>query len=661
MRATDAADSPGRRPDPASTAAGSGRSVTPVRMKDHDSPVASAVAQIPEDPVERVQWRLKYDRAYYAKNCLKVVNTDGHLVPLNPRKAQLKLYAALESQRRAGRPQRAIYLKSRKVGVSTATQGIGIQDTTQNPNWRGLVVAQDNDTASEIHEIAETMYVELPDDVKPPVAQWQTGRGGARTLIFGESSRLERQKGNRGLNSSLKIDTANSVNAGRGKTIFFLHLSEAAFYPDERKTVSVINAVPDTPDSVIVIESTADGFNSFKKRWDRASAGKGGFVAVFLGWTDDETCVRPFDDPDERARFAEDVGRGDYGADEPHLQQMFNCTLEQLNWRRFTIYDKCEGKLEVFRTEYPSFPEEAFRGSGKHVFSVVFMRQAIDDAEEIQKLAPGEGGPQVGVLKETETKERKIPDGVVLVPTKALWVPSEATGFGVEHDFWTRWEAPDPGGSEIPGEPLKSTDPGQYIVTVDPAGGQDETLDEGAYHAIQVLNHRTKEQAAEFETRALDKDQLARQVLLAALLYNNALVSVETNGGYGYPIIRWLWLRGYRRFYRRRKLDRPEEQMMNTIGFDSNTRTKPIMESTMEEALRERLSGIKSVKLALQLTTYVVRKNGKHGPDEEAYADLLTAYMQARQIAAETKLRLAGDIAPVSTWTRPINDPKAGW
>jgi hypothetical protein len=605
-----------------------------------------------QEEIEAVRQRLRIDRPYYAEHCLKVVNEDGDIVPLIPRPAQHKLYAALREQRERGRPQRAIVLKSRKVGISTASQGMVIQDVTQNANRRALIVAQDNETAGELFDIADLMYANLPGEMKPSLRGRAAGtsRSGTRALAFGERARLEQMKGNYGLNSSLKIDTAKEVAAGRGKTIAYLHCSEVAWWDNPQKALGLLNAVPARTETVVILESTANGHNFFKKRWDAAVRGEGGFAHVFIGWTEDENCWREFDDPDERARFIETIGTGPWGEDEPRLIEQHHCTPEQLNWRRFTIPDQCEGKLEYFDQEYPSDAARAFVGSGKHVFSIFYTQLVIDRAEAHEQLEPGKGGPEVGVFKDTDTTKRKISDGEVEVPTAAMWVPRDATGFSVGHEFWRRWEAPITAeGEQAKPEPERQL-PGQYIVAVDPAGGEGQTQEEGAYHGIEVIDHRTREQVAEYRGRRLDHDELARETLLAALAYNGAIVSVEVTGGYGYPVIRWLWSRGYRRIYRRRSADR--EEVMKTLGWDSNTRGKPLMEATFAQMLREGTHGIRSFALAHELTTYVVKPNGKHEPDDEAYSDLLMAYMQAQQVASETRLRLPdADSGPVYTWT----------
>jgi hypothetical protein len=220
------------------------------------------------------------------------VNEDGDIVPLRYRPAQLKIARAADAQRRRGQPVRLVVLKSRKTGVSTMCQGWHIQDGTLRDNYRGLTVAQDKDTAGELWEIGYNMWSQIPyDEIKPKLMNRRRSQGG-QMLHFGQPSQQARESGDLGRNSTLKIDSAANVQAGRGKTIFGLHLSEAAFWEHAmgtnnaqvargkaaKKALSVINAVPDRPGTWIVVESTANGANFFKGRWDRAEEGQGGFA-----------------------------------------------------------------------------------------------------------------------------------------------------------------------------------------------------------------------------------------------------------------------------------------------------------------------------------------------------------------------------------------------
>jgi hypothetical protein len=65
------------------------------------------------------------------------------------------------------------------------------------------------------------------------------------------------------LNSQIKCYTAGSSEIGRSETINFLHLSELAFWNENTALdnfASIMQAVP-KEDSIVVIESTANGFN----------------------------------------------------------------------------------------------------------------------------------------------------------------------------------------------------------------------------------------------------------------------------------------------------------------------------------------------------------------------------------------------------------------
>ena len=45
-----------------------------------------------------------------------------------------------------------------------------------------------------------------------------------------------------------------------------------------------MQAVPDKPETMVIVESTANGFDFFKELWDAAVAGRNDFVPVFCAW-----------------------------------------------------------------------------------------------------------------------------------------------------------------------------------------------------------------------------------------------------------------------------------------------------------------------------------------------------------------------------------------
>lgn len=598
---------------------------------------------------EKIRERLRVETPYYAEHCLRIVDKRARLVPLAPRLAQLKLDAALEGQRAAGLPMRAIVLKSRKVGISTWVQGKLLQRATQRPNRRALVVAQDNDTAGELFDIGYGMYVNLPDEpwLRPPLAGRRNSKSGDKYLRWGQRAAMAREVGDLGLNSTLEISSAKEVEGGRGKTITDLHASEVAFWPDPRKALSLLNAVPDEPETLVILESTANGHNFFKARWDRAVRGEGGFVPVFIGWTEDEDCTRAFPSDEAREAFIATIGDGPWGEDEPRLVEKFGATPEQLNWRRYTIVDKCDGKLDSFNQEYPNEAQDAFIGSGKLVFSSFFVRQVHDRVEHVKALAPDDGGPQSGVLLPSGVRTRKLAYSEVEVPTGALWTPAQATGFGLAHPWWTvyRHPAKEPTAEEKAAaerEGLKAPTAGQYVIGVDVAGDEQATsTGDRAFHAIQVIDHRTREQVACWRGR-MDPDLAAREALLAGLYYNTALIAVEVTGGWGIPVAKLLWKGyGYNRVFMRRPVESKREKTQDRLGWSTDRRTKPLMEATMHEALRTGTDGIRDVQTAHELDTYVKDERGNHGPDTDCFSDLLMALMIAQAVADLEPIRHA--------------------
>jgi hypothetical protein len=500
------------------------------------------------------------------------------------------------------------------------------------------------------------MYQHLPSDdwLKPPVYRENDTKDN-KLLWWGERTPFKRNQGELGVNSQLTIDTAAEVIAGRGQTIHDLLCTEVAFWPDALKAVSLLNAVYDRPDTCVILESTANGFNWFKDRWDRAERGDSAYTPVFIGWTEDENATRPFLSAEEREHFIAGIGQGAWGEDEPRLVEQHGASPEQLHWRRRTIEDKTNGKLELFDQEYPSDAARAFVGSGKHVFSISFVQAVLDRVAGIELEAPDRGGPMSGVFQAAESKERRTHDGSLHVPVRSVWAPAEATRFPITYDFWVRWNPPVFDDDVlVPHEPETLAGPpaSQFIVVGDPATGEQNTTGEEDFHAAQVIDHRTRQQVARLETRRLDPDEFAYQLLLAALYFHNALISVETTGGYGVPIVRKLWDGyGYRRLYKRKAVESSAAKTTDRLGWDTNRRTKPLMIAGMHELLREQTDGIRDRRTALQLTTYVTTLKGTQEADAGAHDDLLTSYMQGQEVARESRLRPEGNAGITHTWT----------
>jgi hypothetical protein len=599
---------------------------------------------------------LRDDFSFYAPTCLKIIDRTGKLVSFEPKVAQMRLDAKLEEQRLAGEPQRALNLKARKIGFSTYCQGKAIQRSTQRENHRALTVGQDISTAGELFDMGEIMYVNLPNDPALGIKPGLRNRRARRALYFGEGATAARLRGDIGLNSSFAVDTAKEVEAGRGYTYHTLHLSEVAFWPDPKKLISLLNAMPDDADTLAVQESTANGFNHFKKSWDQAIAGNSAWVAHFEPWLNEPLYSLPFLDDGEREHFLETIGTGPYGQDEPGLMDL-GATAEQLAWRRRIIEMNFDGDVRVFKQEFPATDGEAFLSSGETVFSpLIIERTAREVAQhDPETVSPDNPGPDYGKLVVTKRKLVPTPYGQMEIPAGYEWRPMQPTA-RVE-GLWRIWQHP-----EKPEDPDRPRSGGQYVAAMDPASGEVVEHGKGARHSISIIDHKTRIQVAEYVSRE-DADLAGEQLYLAALLFNQAWVAVEITGGYGLSIARrFTRVYKYPKFYRRRAALAPVDDEQRQIGWSTDTKTKPLMEDQMALMLREGSHGIRSRFIPFEMQTYIRDERGRTGPEEGSYADRLLSYMLVQMIALEKPIlpdRKPGSLT--STMPGRIRDPVTGY
>jgi hypothetical protein len=596
----------------------------------------------------------------------KIVDKAGRLVPLLANDIQLEMDAKLEQQRADGLPMRMVLLKSRQWGGSTWTEAKITQRLTQVMRQRALIVAHDVKTAGSIFDMATLMHAHLPTEeelglgfnIKPDMIGASFSPNGRKFVQFGERSRRLREQGRTGT-SMLDIDTANSPESGRGTTRQMAHLSEVAKWPEnatqgtKSKMISVLNSVPFLPDTLVVLEATANGLNHFYRRWVSAMEGTGDphsgetYVPMFAAWWRASEYQMAFPGDEARARFVETIGLGPYGEDEPELVEVYGCTPEQLLWRRMQIRTQHEDNIDLFRQEYPASPEEAFIGSGNPVFSGILVGRTIREVEKAPE-------PVKGTLREVKTVTRKTRGGTIEIPTKVVWVPEAEAQRG--EPLLSVWEHPRAGEQVEPEDDEElfvrpgaaaavraqrdaalqealERGPGQYVVAADVAEGEANTFTSGDFHAVHVLDHVTKTQVAEYESH-LDLHLLPRWILLVALYYNDALLAVERNGP-GIAVVEPLKNDyHYRDLYRQRRDDQQQaHKVREKIGWTTDQVTKPMLEATFAQALQEGTHGLRSIRTARQLSTYVEDDRGRHGAQAGEHDDLLIAAMIARRVA----------------------------
>ncbi len=297
-----------------------------------------------------------HDHPKFCRESLRIQSKQGPIVSFELQPAQIKLHEAIEKQRAMGVPVRIVYLKPRRVMISAGVAAEFFHKVPFHAGQSALVVAHKLSAARQIwnyHRNFHRLYrpfrglIELPRAVRKP---------GARGAIEYENG------------STIEIETAKNLDAGRAYSIRFLQLSEYAYYRNASKVaLGLVNSVPDDPDTMIVKESTANGVgNAFHKDCLEAMdpTSGSGWLFVFFAWFEHPEYVIAFRPGEERARF-----QATLNADELEMMRKFGLTLEQLAWRRWCIKNKCEGSVEMFHQEYPSTAEEAFLYSGRPRFS----------------------------------------------------------------------------------------------------------------------------------------------------------------------------------------------------------------------------------------------------------------------------------------------------
>jgi len=316
--------------------------------------------------------KLKHDFSYYAPRMLKIRTKTGELIDFELNTMQKKIDATIERLKSEGKPVRIIILKYRQGGASTYTEGRIFHATTMNKLTNSLIVAHEEDASTNLFNMSKLFYDELPNEMKP-----MRKSSNAKELVFeNPTQNAEEKQDNPGLRSRIKIATANNLGAGRSATIHNLHASEVAFWRDAKTTMlALMQAVPNTPNTMVILESTANGVGDyFYEEWQRAKNGDSDFVPLFFAW---------FEEPDYEMDVPADFTPTE---EEVKLMQRFpQITYRKLVWRRWCIKNNCGGDPELFKQEYPSDDMEAFLVSGRPRFDINVLREYLDQCVEGQR------------------------------------------------------------------------------------------------------------------------------------------------------------------------------------------------------------------------------------------------------------------------------------
>ena len=493
---------------------------------------------------------------------LMITDKDARVTPLCLNGPQQKLMALLDEQKKQGRPQRVIILKARQMGFSTAVESILFERAVTEENINCGIIAHKRDATDNLFKMSQRYYTYLPEAMKPekkPV-------GGAKALVFPNK------------NSAIRCMTAGGKGIGRSDTYHMLHISEFAYWPgDKKETVTgLLQAVPATPDSLVVIESTANGYDYFKDMWDKAVAGESSFAPLFCAWHELPGYCMKYDGFALTKR-------------EKKLKEDYKLTNGQIAWRRWCLSNNCGGDESRFRQEYPSNPYEAFLASGRSVF----QKERV-----MERLAH------------------------VLPPVKTGWFAYTFDGKIKD----VRWEEGEGGFIKVYSEPKAGV---PYVIGGDTAGDGSDSF------TGQVLDNMTGEQVATLKHK-FDEDLYARQMYCLGKYYNNALIGIEANFS-TYPI-RELKRLGYFHQYERERLDEYTGRTEKRYGFKTTSATRPVLISGLVKLAREQPELINDRDTLLEMLTFVRNERGRPQAMAGKHDDCVMGLAIAHEIRTQQRM-----------------------
>lgn len=441
---------------------------------------------------------------------------------------------------------RDIILKSRQCGYSTLSCIRALDKALWEENASTGIMAHKQSTVTTIFDdlvkFSYTWFLKDWAQLYRPVQKANS----STALVFTEDGL------GKPLNSSMTV-----AFDFRGRTVNFLHVSEAAFIEPERLLGS-LQAVPAT--GAIILESTPNGQNEFHRLWrlwetaGRQAPYRGFFVPWYQFYPED-----PAD-----GKWDLDLETKPLSIEERKIEEAYSLTHPQLAWRRYTIEAACLGDSDRFQNEFPENTIDCFLTGGEaQVFPATLIKGAQKTVRE-----PAKVGFLLldGARVELHEDVRK---GVVSI-----------------------WNLPMVGH--------------EYAIGADPASGigKDRSV---AY----VINRNTNEQVAKLEGH-FDPRSFATEVYKLGMFYQKAFLLIEENN-HGHTVIQGLKEMRYPNFYKRRVMDEMTNKPTKKIGFLTTNDSKLRVTEQLKKAIGEGQLIVFDAGLISEMTTFMqfASKNGR--------------------------------------------------
>lgn len=501
-----------------------------------------------------------------------------------------------------------LVLKGRQQGFTSFISALQVAYSVCRPNFSGYTLADSANNAEDIFSDKGKFYFDnLPEAFKPT-----TRYNNRRELDFNNDTST-------GLNSKWRVTTAGNKDAGRSKTLNFCHGSEVAFW-DNPKELLVGLSEAFTKSAIIILETTANGFNYYKELWD----GDNNYKNLFFEWWLTSEYVLGFESVAIKNDFIKNISKA--SDTEPDDVQSSNWVFARLKWLKYSknlkdeqlywYYNKWRDKGEGIKQEYPCTPEEAYLASGRNYFAISEVVRRIDMLKDVKPLKKGYF--VYSFTNSPTTGEKLIVDNTI------TFIEDERAGY---ISFF------------------KDVQNGRrYIISADTAGdGSDfnaaHVLDPDGYQfaRIRLIN---------------DEDLYADQLYCLGKYYNDALIAVESN--FSTYVNKTLRNREYPVLYTR--MDNPDNITQNyteKLGFNTNKANRPVLLGLLKELVRESIYKINDIDTLQEMLVFVINEKSRPEAMKGYHDDLIMSYgiglYCSEQIAPA---EVARDYMPTGFWTQ---------
>lgn len=596
------------------------------------------------EKVERFRRDCISDLGFFTHNPiapLHIAPESGPLVEFKLRKVQKRIADVINRQWFLRGCLRVVVCKARRIGCTTLFCADAYRQATIKPNMNVVIGAQLDNMAEQIHERNHIFYANYPPALRPE--RWGRSRSFREPMQFRRDvtdAELAAWDGGgprpyQGLNSSVSVFTEKTPLSRTGATIQYLLLSEFAKYRNQSTIIKEMFPTVRKGTGAIVIDTTAESLgDSYSRLWEEAVAGRSEFEPVFISWLDDEQQCHQQPSTENRTAFfdwlacvvgGDQSGIGKYSnklnLDDDEFDILKNHIVPRwsalnsddrsdlhpmgwIEWRRWAIQNRCDGKSQIFKNQYPTHWREAFISSSMTIFD-------MGRIDILSKKVNGMSSPKRGELISVDGRRALDVDRNVMMSQVNMVRSTVDTGMFkfIEESF---------GPIRIYEHPVKGE---EYIISSDYAEGQSDSCD---YNVIHVYKRGDGlEQVAHFRERCYPEEAASEAIALGAY-YNMAWQIPEVNscGAAALSLFRSCY--PLSRIFRRKPSDNVRKQSpTDLMGWRMTGRSKSEAISSATTFFKQGLAEVRNTNTLRELGVFV-KKEGRMLPEAMSGTDPVT-------------------------------------